>query len=176
MIYFIRHGESESNRDKVFAGRRADVELTEPGRQQAKDAGLQIVKQNIDITRVVSSPLKRTTETTRIITQEIVFPFADVVFDERVAEYDLGATTGKPVREITAEEIVTAEGAEEPATFLERIKDALDEYSAMEGNTLIVSHGGVSRMIKCYQESGDINSFPNTPNYKNADLIKLDWI
>jgi broad specificity phosphatase PhoE len=175
MIYFIRHGESESNRDKVFAGRRADVELTEIGRQQAKDAGLQISKQDLDIIRVVSSPLKRTTETALIITKEINFPFEDVILDERLSEYDLGVITGKPIRELTAKEIVTAEGAEKPSTFLERIKDALDEYSVIEGNTLIVSHGGVSRMIKSYKEGSDINTFPDTPNYKNADLIELDW-
>lgn len=175
MIYFIRHGESESNRDKVFAGKRADVELTEIGRQQAKDAGLQISKRDLDIKRVISSPLKRTKVTTQIITREIGFPFEDVIFDERLSEYDLGVMTGKPIRELTAQEIVTAEGAEKTSTFLERIKDALDEYSVMEGNTLIVSHGGVSRMIKCYKEGGDTNTFPDTPNYKNADLIELDW-
>jgi len=176
MIYFIRHGESESNRDKVFAGRRADVELTDIGRQQAKDAGLQISKRGVDIKRVISSPLKRTTETAHIITKEIGFPFEDVVFDERLSEYDLGVITGKPIREHTAQEIVTAEGAEKPATFLERIKEALDEYSTMEGNTLIVSHGGVSRMIKCYREGSDINTFPDISNYKNADFIELDWV
>lgn len=175
MIYFVRHGESESNRDKVFAGRRADVELTDTGRQQAKDVALQISKRNLDIKRVVCSPLKRTTETARIISEVINFPFDNVIFDERLAEYDLGVNTGKPVKELTAQEIVTAEGAEEPSTFLKRIKEALDDYGSMEGDTLIVSHGGVSRMIKCYKEGGDIHTFPDTPNYKNADLIELDW-
>ncbi len=84
-------------------------------------------------------------------------------------------TTGKPVRKITAEEIISAEGAESPEHFLERIRGALDEYSKVEGNVLIVSHGGVSRMIKSYKENGDVVHFYNTPNYKNAELIELDW-
>ncbi len=43
MIYFVRHGESEANRDKVYAGRRADVELTDKGRRQAKKLGLKYI-------------------------------------------------------------------------------------------------------------------------------------
>lgn len=175
MIYFIRHGESESNRDKVFAGRRADVELTDAGRQQAKEAGLLISKRNLEIRRIICSPLKRTAETARIISNEIGFLFEDIIFDERLSEYDLGINTGKPVRDISAYEIVNADGAEEPSVFLQRIKNALDEYSVMIGDFLVVSHGGVSRMIKCFKEGGDINAFPDTLNYKNADLIELDW-
>lgn len=175
MIYFIRHGESESNRDKIFAGRRADVELTETGRQQAKDAGLQILKLGLTIERIISSPLKRTVETTRIIAQEINFPFEKVIFDEKLAEYDLGANTGKPIYEITALEIATAEEAEVPSLFLQRIKEALDTYTEMEGNTLIVSHGGVSRMIECYKNGGNIDLFFDTKNNINAHLTELEW-
>lgn len=36
MIYFIRHGESEANERKVFAGQKDDSILTEKGREQAK--------------------------------------------------------------------------------------------------------------------------------------------
>lgn len=175
MIYFVRHGESEANRDKVFAGKRADVELTDTGRSQAKQAGKEIRENNIVIDHVVCSPLKRTRETAKILVQEIGFSIEDIVYDDRIAEYDLGITTGKPVREITAEEIVSAEEAESPHHFLERIKQAFDEYSKIEGNTLVVSHGGVSRMLKCFKEGGDVNLFYNTSNYKNADIIEIEW-
>ncbi len=60
MIYFVRHGESESNRDKVFAGKRADAELTDTGRQQAHQTGKEIKKQKIAIDLIVASPLRRT--------------------------------------------------------------------------------------------------------------------
>ena len=36
MIYFIRHGESEANVRKVFAGQKDDTPITEEGKQQAK--------------------------------------------------------------------------------------------------------------------------------------------
>jgi probable phosphoglycerate mutase len=176
MIYFIRHGESESNRDKVFAGRRADVELTVLGRQQATDAGQQLLKRGLHIQRIICSPMKRTTETARILVETINFPFEEVIYDERLSEYDLGANTGKPIREITAKEITSAEEAESPALFLQRIKEALDEYSTMEGDTLIVSHGGVSRMIECYKRGGTIELFFDTAHNKNADLVEVNWV
>lgn len=35
-IYFVRHGESEANVEKKFAGQKEDSPLTELGREQAK--------------------------------------------------------------------------------------------------------------------------------------------
>ncbi|MBO6726110.1 MAG: histidine phosphatase family protein [Rhizobiaceae bacterium] len=175
VLYFIRHGESTSNRDKVFSGSRNDVALTALGRNQAKAAGSEIIANGLDLNRLVCSPLKRAIETASIISEEINFPFDRVIIDDRIAEYDVGSFTGKSSKDVAALEVLADQESEVPESFLKRIKEALAEYDAMDGNTLIVSHGGVSRMMRCYKAGRDINMFLDTPNYKNAKLIVLKW-
>ena len=55
-FYFVRHGESEANRDRVFSGRR-DSPLTERGRQQA--VALADALEDVAFDRVVATPLSR---------------------------------------------------------------------------------------------------------------------
>jgi len=65
-LYFVRHGESEGNRDNKFRG-RADYPLTDAGRQQAESAGI-FLKETV-FEKVYSSPLKRALETAEIISR-----------------------------------------------------------------------------------------------------------
>lgn len=63
-IYFIRHGQTEANLNKVMAGHK-DVELTEKGREQAYLTAEKLKNYTIDFMFV--SPLKRARETAEII-------------------------------------------------------------------------------------------------------------
>ena len=63
-IFFVRHGQSESNLKKVMAGHK-DVLLTQKGREQAYVTAENLKHYNIDIMFV--SPLKRARETAEII-------------------------------------------------------------------------------------------------------------
>jgi broad specificity phosphatase PhoE len=47
MIYFVRHGESEANIRKVFAGRRDNSLLTQKGKEEAKLTGQKIREREI---------------------------------------------------------------------------------------------------------------------------------
>lgn len=68
VVYFVRHGESRANVEKVFAGSRYDVPLTAAGLQQAKATGM-LRDKPIDI--IVSSPLQRAKQTAKCIAEEI---------------------------------------------------------------------------------------------------------
>jgi len=48
MIYFVRHGLSEANVKKVFAGQKDDTPLVDEGREQAKATADTIKKQVIN--------------------------------------------------------------------------------------------------------------------------------
>lgn len=63
-IFFVRHGQSESNLKKVMAGHK-DVLLTDKGREQALETAKKLKDYDIDIMFV--SPLKRARETAEII-------------------------------------------------------------------------------------------------------------
>jgi broad specificity phosphatase PhoE len=68
--------------------------------------------------------------------------------DERLEEYDLGELDGKPAKGITAEQRVNAKGAEDPAAFQHRVMACVHDMKLLSGNTLLVSHDGVGRIIE----------------------------
>ena len=64
-MYMVRHGETEDNVAKRY--RRANVDLTDKGREQAKNAAKEIPM----ISKAISSPLPRAIETSEILINEI---------------------------------------------------------------------------------------------------------
>ena len=84
MIYFVRHGESEANVKAVFAGQKENSPLTEKGREQALATAKEIKKEELKINRIISSPLKRSFETAKIIAEEIGFDSSKIVIDIRI--------------------------------------------------------------------------------------------
>ena len=63
-FYLVRHGESEANVARRFAG-RTDSPMTERGREQAKAVAEALAKIHFD--RIVSSPLSRCRDTALVI-------------------------------------------------------------------------------------------------------------
>lgn len=176
MIYFVRHGLSEANIKKVFAGQESDSPLVTKGKKQAKSTAKEIIKKNIKISKIISSPLKRAYETAQIIAQEIGFNKTDITIDNRVVEYDMGNLSGTPWHTITSAVLTNAEGAEDSKVFYDRVYGCIKELSQLPGNILLVSHGGVGRMLETIKENKDISLFYDVPIYPNGSIIKIDWI
>ena len=65
-LILVRHGQSLWNREKRFTG-WADIDLTEKGKIEAKDAGNLIKKLNIDFDLFFTSVQKRAVNTLNII-------------------------------------------------------------------------------------------------------------
>lgn len=89
MIYLIRHGQTKLNKDRVLQG-RSDEPLNDIGRKQAEEARDWFRSEGINIDRVWSSPLRRATQTARIIAGEDV----PLVTDDRLLEMDYGPYEG----------------------------------------------------------------------------------
>lgn len=169
-IFFVRHGESEANANQVFAGQRDDSPLTEVGRKQAQIAAKEIVERGIKIERIVVSPLLRARETAEIIIREAGLEEIELAVDARIAEYDMGEFTGTPLRRISADERARARDVEDPARFMERVHKLLDELG---GNTLLVSHAGVGRVIEAKRQGKRAEEFYDLEAYPNAKVIEL---
>ncbi|MGH7240305.1 MAG: histidine phosphatase family protein, partial [Candidatus Saccharimonadales bacterium] len=67
-LYFVRHGESKLNKDRLYSG-QIDTLLTEEGRRQAEVMSREIKDLQIDC--IATSPLQRALETTQIIARSI---------------------------------------------------------------------------------------------------------
>ena len=87
-LAFVRHGQTDANRDGVLLG-RLDPELNDTGRAQAAAVAERLVESAP--TRVVSSPLARARETAEIVAQRCGL---EAVVDERLIEVDYGEYDG----------------------------------------------------------------------------------
>ncbi len=171
-IYFVRHGESEANVRRTFAGQRNNSPLTELGRQQAEQAALDLLNHNFEIDRIITSPLARSRETAEIIAKQAKLSVR-VEIDERIAEYDMGELTGTAYHKITSEELAASVGAENPHVFQDRVHNLLNELAQKEDNVLIVSHAGVGRIIEVTKKNLDPNSFYDLAPLPNAKIIVI---
>lgn len=174
MIYFIRHGESQANADNVYTGSDQPAPLTEKGRQQAKIAGEKLKSDNVVIDNIISSTLERTRDTAAIIASEIGFDINKIQYDPDLIEYNVGSIGGKPEIGITPQQIFEAEGAEDPYEFQKRVMTRFQIIKQLPGNTLIVGHAGVGRMIEATKRGLDPSRFLEIPAYQNAQIVILD--
>lgn len=105
-LIMVRHGESESNRSRIFAG-SGEVPLTDIGRQQARDLAARISRR-FRPERVASSKFKRAFQTAEIIATALEIPLEVV---DGLEERNLGYLRGRPWAE-------RPEASAEAASFL----------------------------------------------------------
>ena len=173
MRYFVRHGESQANVDHVFAGISHPAPLTERGSQQARLAGQRILDANIRIDQIISSPLERAYDTAVIIASCLGLDVSGIKLDARLIEYNVGGLTGQSTHEVTAQQLVGAPGAEDPAVFQHRVTAALEDAARAPGNVLIVSHGGVGQVIEATRQRLDPARFFELKSYLNGQVVEL---
>jgi probable phosphoglycerate mutase len=147
----MRHGQAESNVNRILAGRHMETHLTEYGRQQVVDSAKQLIK-NIAIEKVYTSPVIRTVETAQIVCQILGTEYA---IDERLYETEMGRLVGMNYEEITTKHgdvltrfysdydpVLDSFGVEAFASVKHRIMSLLDDllYKHEDSNVLMVTH------------------------------------
>ena len=137
-FYFLRHGETESNRLLTIAG-STDVELNDAGRAQAL-AAVELVRP-LGVTHVISSAQRRARDTATIIAGGLALPHTVV---PGLAERNWGELEGKP-RALRVRG-VTPPGAESAEQHISRTRAALAGINA-RGTPLIVAHSGTFRVL-----------------------------
>lgn len=156
-LYFMRHGETVWNTERRYQG-MTDIELSEEGLRQAECAAKRF--KNIKIDKIYASPLKRAMKTAEKIAAE---KGLEIISEDDFREIHFGEWEGKTVPELTEKygESYTnfirephkygfpGEGSVE--NVINRIKPGIDRLIAEEkGNVLIVSHGGIIRLMIMY--------------------------
>jgi broad specificity phosphatase PhoE len=93
-LTFVRHGETQHNKEHRLMGQRIDDDLNEQGLHQAEDLIKKLPK-NVEV--IFSSPLKRARQTAEIISKHLNKP---VKISELLTERDFGSLSGKSWEEI----------------------------------------------------------------------------
>lgn len=153
-LFVVRHGETDWNVKKILQG-RADIPLNEKGKEQAKHTR-ELLK-NTHIDAVFSSPLKRARETAEIITEGRGL---EIHNDDRLLERDFGEYEGVDKTTFAYADLwayeknIQYKKAENIRDFFKRIYGFLDEIKAKypDGSVMIVTHGGVTKIVRCYAE------------------------
>jgi probable phosphoglycerate mutase len=176
-VLYIRHGQSETNLRGIFAGGLDNLALTELGRDQARQAALEIKAQKIKVDKIITSPLYRTQETAKIVAGVIGFDDGKIIVDPRFKEYDIGENN-IPVKGMTAAKMMSLPNREDPMLFAKRVRQGLKAITNKEGTTLILGHAGVGRMIECLRRERNPSEFYDIPGYPNGHVVELDlsWL
>jgi probable phosphoglycerate mutase len=163
-IYSTRHGQTSYNKQEIIMG-TTDIDLDSTGEQQAKALAERIAELGtIDI--IIASPMKRAQKTACAVAERCGL---DIVTEERFREWDYGAYEGKSrFTEGFADNKVNfavrmGKSGESLLQLTHRVYSALDDIIAeYSGRTvLLVTHGGVCRVIETYFNDMTNEQFSN---------------
>ena len=157
-LYLVRHGETDWNKDARYQGQK-DIALNATGRAQAKRNGerLRSFLPQLAAADFVSSPLIRAQETMKILRAALSLPTGGYSFDPRLMELHYGHWEGHLASELATTDPAGVagkvadpfgwrpDGGESYADLEQRCIPWID---TLERNTVAVTHGGVSRVIR----------------------------
>ena len=159
LLYYIRHGETDWNREGRLQGQR-DIPINANGHTQARRCGevlrALLARGAVDAAQLdfVSSPLGRARETMQLVRAALGLARMTYQVDARLAEISFGAWEGFTTAELQAQapEAVAAREhdkwnftppqAESYSTMSLRVRDW---YRSLSRDTVAVAHGGTFR-------------------------------
>ncbi len=181
-IYFIRHGETDFNKERIVQGSGVDSSLNDLGRQQGK-AFFEKYK-TIDFDVVISSKLQRTHQTIK--------PFIDTGLKweqyGEINEINWGVHEGKK----SSPDMINAykamikewgegnldarlEEGESAAELSERLRRFFDHVEQRpEKNILVCTHGRTLRCIMCLLKKQDLGEMENY-RHSNTGLFLVHY-
>ena len=161
-LYFIRHGETDWNREGRLQG-RTDTSLNARGRRQAASVGKHLADligangpERFAGIPFYASPLLRTRQTVEILREAVGLDPAQYQPEERLREIGFGAWEGRTWPEIRSRDPIGARdrdkdrwhfvppGGESYANVLERVQPW---FETVRQDTCVVAHGGVARVM-----------------------------
>lgn len=179
--YFIRHGEIQSNIDRVYAGRSGET-LTPHGENQARALAARLAGRGIRA--LYTSPLPRALRTAEILNQQLQVlctPERDLM------EIELGPLEGLSYEQ-AANRYPEAwkewnerpgdlrlEGMETIASVQQRVIALLKRWCAFhaEETIAVVSHLAVIRCVRLYLEQRPLNDYKKL-TIPNATALLLE--
>jgi len=136
---FVRHGESEANKQKIFAG-SMEFDLTDKGIEQAKEAARNLEGEKIG--SVFASPMKRTWKTSEVIADALGGLSIEPI--PGITERCYGEWEGQS--NVGMDRSLSPPGGESPAEFNTRTISALEPVTGSP-TILLIAHSGTFRAL-----------------------------
>lgn len=195
-VFFTRHGETPSVHLRRLQSQTIDEPLNKTGREQAKNLGKRLKKENIGL--ILTSTAKRAIETSIIVAATIaLYPDSpSVIAEADFLEINCGSLDGLLYEEIKLKHpdlynawwgdalhpedkhkfpFLNGEGfsqaMERGDRAVARIKRACEVH---QGNILVVGHGSMNIIIVSQFLGLDSEVFFDTLYFENCGLIKID--
>jgi broad specificity phosphatase PhoE len=157
-LVFIRHGETDWNRDGRLQG-QVDIPINERGRRQAHRNGEVLAREMADIGSFdfVASPLSRTRETMEIARAAMGLSREDYHLDDRLKEITFGDWEGFTIPEVEAKEpeAVAARAADKwrfsppgGESYMGLADRVIPWLLELDRPTVVVAHGGIGRVLR----------------------------
>src|SRR5438270_824322 len=96
-IILVRHGALD-NPEQIMYGRTLDMHLSEKGQEQVKKTAEKIKAMHVTPQKVYSSPLSRTMESAKILSEVLETP--GIIKEEGLIEVDIPAQVGFKISEM----------------------------------------------------------------------------
>ena len=189
-LYLIRHGETDWNRAQRYQGQR-DIPLNDTGRAQARRNGavLKGLLPQIAALDFVSSPLSRAIETMELLRAEMGLDPKAYRRDPQIREVHYGHWEGHLASALVETDPEGVAGkASDPFGWRpnngESYADLMDRIapwiSAIERDTVAITHGGVSRVARGAVLNLDTRTVPTLEVPQDKILVLRDgamrWI
>ena len=181
-ILMVRHGESEANRNKVFAG-NLDADLQHRGEKQAEKTA-EFIEKAYKVDKIYASDLKRAFKTGKAIADRLSM---DIVSDSRLREINAGEWEGEtfddleknyPVEyKIWRTDLGNARctGGESTKELGERILSVLTEIAEQnDGKTVVIAtHATPVRAMQTHCIYGDFGRMQEVKWVSNASVSEF---
>mgnify|MGYP000859463668 FL=1 len=169
-IYLCRHGRTTLNAEGRLRG-RLNPDLDMVGRTEARGLAEQLAK--LAPTRIVSSPLKRATQTAEPIATAAGL---NVELDGRLIDRAFGEADGEIAADMVRRfgNLGKVPGAEQSSDVAARASEALNEIAAGSpvGPVIVITHDSVIRNFLKALTSPDAELFPQRTG--SWDLLRYD--
>lgn len=189
-LYFIRHGETDWNAERRYQG-QTDIPLNERGRAQSRRNGeaLCTFLPGIERADFVASPLRRTRETMEILRATLGLEPSGYRLDDRLIELSYGAWEGQLQANLPLSDPQgLADRSKDPfrwqpvggESYADLLRRTIDWAETLERDTVVSSHGGVSRCLRAHVLGLDPESIPALESPQDRVLVlsagSMQWV
>ncbi|MGE4134019.1 MAG: histidine phosphatase family protein [Bdellovibrionales bacterium] len=168
-FYFVRHGQTEANVQRILAGSGMNHPLTPTGHEQARSLATKLnsVLQEAPV-KIVSSHMLRARQTVEYLEKALDLTST---IEEDWREWHLGEWEGQSYEQFS--HLLLGEGepneGETRREFYSRVKRAWEKTHLAEAPYLVVSHGGVWLALQ------DLLELPRF-RIENCQLVQVEHV